>query len=351
MRYEPAKVYRDGASVAVEPGAGLGMLDVFVCTNGSATGAGVLLVDGDVVGAGDGRYQVELAPGEHRLEVQGSEAATWAFSVAAGERVYFTSAHAVAIPQQPGFRVWLYQVEDDSCFFPAVTRKAARSASLGCLLTVAGLIAVMVAAVWAASTGSRDAETVAALAVVLSAVGLVTGVAMGVRTAQRMQRDLEASRVGTWRRADSATCLRGEAVAFPSTHDLHLWPAEESGVSLVFDLLLYRVARASDGVAYSGSGASLALAHAGEVRLRIDGVEVPCDWSVWFYPLTTGIHVFRVEYGPDAEGDAAVHEFTLDVGETATVHVPVRAFRVFDESTGLLSRLTPRISHYAEDQA
>ncbi|GAB3656105.1 hypothetical protein [Glycomyces tarimensis] len=347
VHFDAAEAFRLGESVRVNPGEGLGVLDVFVCTNVSASATGVLLIDGQVIGAGDGRYQVQLPPGTHQVEVQGAEGASWEFSVAAGERVCFTSGHGVAHYQRPGYRTWLYRVKDESRFYPLVNRSAAMSASFGCLLTVIGLLVVIGAATWAAVGGGRIAETVAAIAVLVAAGGLVAGVVMGATTAQRVRRQIAAARIDTRRHARTRpSCLAGEAVAFPSTQDLHRWWGGTTGVAVAFDLLLYRVTREEDGsVSYSGTGERLALAHADRVRLWIDGVEVPADWSTWFYPLAPGPHEFGIEYGPDAEGDSAVHDFEFAVADVAEIHVPVRVFRVWDPSDGRFSPLPPQVSH------
>ncbi|GAB3219986.1 hypothetical protein GCM10027447_03780 [Glycomyces halotolerans] len=269
--------------------------------------------------------------------MQGADASSAEFTIDPGERARFTSAHGVAVRHQPGFHTRLYQVSGASDFLPTVTRDAARSASLGCLVTVVGLVTVIVGAVWAALTGSQTAEIMAATAVLLAAVGLMTGVVMGVRTAQRVQRRVEASRIGVERR-------RTNALAFASPYYLRRLDSGSTGAALVFDLFLYRVERRDDGsVAYTGEDEELPLAHAGPVRLWIDDVEAPCDWSTWFYPLDEGRHSFRVQYGPDRFGETAHHRFALVVQGLSVVHVPVRVFRI--AAGGTVSSLPPQVSH------
>ncbi|WP_100448894.1 hypothetical protein [Glycomyces xiaoerkulensis] len=346
IRFEPAVSFRAGESQSVQPPPGHGLLDVLVCTDPACGGTGVLLLDGEVVGAGDGRYQVAVEPGPHRLEVQGADASSTEFTSRTGERVCFTSGHGVSVRHLTGFHTRLYRVTEGSDFLPQINREAARSASVGCLVTIVSLVALLVAAVWAALTGSQVADFAAGTAVLLSAVGLMTGVAMGVRTTHRLHREAESARIAVRRERDPASCLAAAAVGFPSPNDLRRWGRSVSGAALVFDLMLFRVIRGPDGeVAYTGDASELALSHAGRLRTRIDGVEVPCDWATWHYPLDEGPHRFAIEYGPDGLGGTARHEFTLDVRGLSIVYVPVRVFRIWDPVRRELTGREPEITH------
>lgn len=351
IRFDSTEDYRGGRSETVLPREGLGALDVFVCTNLNAGATGILVIDDEVAAAGDGRYQVALPPGPHRIEVQGADASSSEFSIAAGERVRFTTGQGAVVRHRPGFHTRLWRVKEDADLFPRLARPAAVSASLGCLATLAGLVVLIVALVWAVVSGSKTAEIVAAIAMGVSAAGLVTGVAMGVSTVERLRRELEAARLGVLRRVPSeARSLTGDALAFPTLHDLKQSGLGSTGIALDLDLLLYRLGRHPDGsVAYSGSGEDLASARAGSIRLWIDDAEVPCGWGAWFYPVPSGTRQCRVAYVPAFEDEGrASAEFAVEVADVSTARVAVSAFRLAEPGRPLTLR-APQIAFHLDD--
>lgn len=332
LRFDSVEDYRAGRSAAADPGPGSGLLDVLVCTAATADRTGVLLLDGAPVAAGDGRYQVEVAPGTHRLDVQGADAASAVFTVAAGERVHFTTGQGVAVRHQVDYRTQLYRVRDASDLLPVLGGRAANVSGAGCLIAVVGAIALAFAMV---AVPLSDGGTFGAVAGAIGGVGglvLIGGAAMGITATRSLHKRAKANRLESAR-------TDGGATAYPSAEDAR---GKAQGLLVVYDLFLYRLSRADDGtLAYEGTGEALALAHAGRLRTWIDDAEVPCDWAAWNYPLTPGPHRFRVDY----DGEAAT-EFTVDVpvhGDAAVLHVPVRVFRVWD-GTGF-EPLPAQIAH------
>ncbi|WP_026928507.1 hypothetical protein [Glycomyces tenuis] len=343
-----------GRSVRLQPREGRGVLDVFVCTAETADATGVLLLDGKAVAAGDGRYQVELPPGEHTVEVQGADAASSAFTLAEGERVCFTTGQGVAIRNQVEYRTQLYRVEDGAEIMPLLEGQGAKASNIGCLTAVAGVVALVVSVVAVMLAPEGLAQGVATAFVLASTAALVTGVAVGITATRRLHRRAASARVGPVHRVAGD----GRAIAFPSPIDVRDWRRNDGshGVAIAFDLFLYRVTRRPGGPAsYSGANEALALSHASRPRLRIDDAEVPCDWSTWFYRLPVGEHHFVAEYGPDpVDGFTARHEFSFeveDVGDVAVVHLPFRVFRVWDESGRRLTAFRPQIASRVTKEA
>ncbi|GAA1660755.1 hypothetical protein GCM10009830_02310 [Glycomyces endophyticus] len=177
--------------------------------------------------------------------------------------------------------------------------------------------------------------TVAGAIGAVGGLALIGGVAAGILATRSLHKRAKANRLDPARTEAGAT-------AYPSAEDAR--GLVDGGLLLVFDLFLYRLTRNGDGTAaYEGTGAPLALAHAGPLRTWIDGAEVPCDWSAWHHPLAPGPHRFRVDYA----GEAAT-EFTLDVpgrGDAMVVHVPVRVCRVWDPAAGAFEPFAPQLAH------
>ena len=347
LRFDDAETCRKGRSPQERPGPGRALLDVFVCTNSRADGAGVLLLDGEPIAAGDGRYQVSIEPGRHRLEVQGYDASTTEFDAAAGERACFTTGHSVAVRRQPEYRTELYRIRDSGGFMPVLSARSANTSGIGCLLAVAGIPLIAVAAILA-SFASGAAETVISAIAYVGVAALVIGCAMGIVTTRRFHKRANAIRMPVARTPRPLPGgFTGRAVAFPSPGDVRDWDRESRGrgVLLVFDLFLYRLTRHPGKPAeYAGSGEALAFAHADGLRLSIDGAPAPCDWASWLYELEPGEHRFAVEYG---DGEAR-HEFTLQVPEhedVTVVHVPVQVFRLWNAASRAGESLEPRIAH------
>ncbi|WP_100448890.1 hypothetical protein [Glycomyces xiaoerkulensis] len=336
---------RRGRSTTMTPGEGRGVLEVFVCTSESADATGILLVDGEPVGAGDGHYQVEISAGAHTLGVQGADAASAAFSLAPGERIRYTTGQGVAVRNQLDFRTQLYRLKDGHDLMPVFGRSQGNAANGGCLLAVSGGVVLAGALLWAVLAPEGTTQAVAAIAVLVGVAMLVGGAALGIGTTRRLHKRAKAARVEPVHRTSV-----GGPVAFPAPVDLRSWRGARRGVAIVFDLYLYRVTRRPDGRAvYSGRGEPLATAHAGGLRCWIDGVRTECDWSTWFYPLAASEHRFRIEYGPDPlDGSEAAHEFTFkvkNVDDIAVLHVPVRVFRIWDETAQRLTGFPPQVRH------
>jgi hypothetical protein len=331
LRFDTVADYRAGRSATLDPGAGSGLLDVLVCTAATFDRTGVLLLDGVPVAAGDGRYQLEVAPGRHRLDVQGADAASAAFDIGAGERVHFTTGQGVAVRHQVDYRTQLYRVRDAADLLPVLGGRAANASGAGCLLAVVGALALLTAVI-ASAVG---AAAVAGPAGIAAFVLLGGGGLMGFLATRSLHKRAKGNRLAPERTEAGAT-------AYPSPEDAR--GKVSGGPLLVFDLFLYRATRDPDGsIAYSGIGDTLALAHAGPLRTWIDDAEVPCDWAAWHYPLSAGPHRFRVDYA----GEAST-EFTLDVpgvGDAAVVHVPVRVFRVWDSASEAFEALPAEITH------
>jgi hypothetical protein len=331
------------------PSAGTGVLDVFVCTNIAVDGAGLLLVDGVLVAAGDGRYQVELPPGPHRVEVQGADASSAEFTLAPGERVAFSSGHGVAVRHEIEFSTELYRVQPGSDPVPRLTGRDANTSSIGCTAALAGLLLLVIGSILSSVVDSALLQVVFAVAAVVGVIGLIGGCVAAFRTTGRLHKRAAALQVQPVYRTRPAPSVHvGGPVAFPSPFDLRDWShrRRELGVALVFDLYLYRAVKDA-AVAYEGTGEAPALAAAGGLRLWIDGIAAPCDWAVWYYPLPHGRHSFRVEYEGPA-GESAEHTFEYDVrnpASPAVVHVPVRVFRIWDAGGGRHLDLPPRIAH------
>jgi len=354
LRFDTIADYREGRSGAAGPSAGHGLLDVLVCTAESLDATGILLIDGTPVAAGDGRYQIDLPAGKHRLEVQGQDAASAEFTIAAGERVHFTTGQGVAVRHQVEFRTQLYRVRDASEFVPVLSQGAANRSGIGCLTAVVGLALVIATAVTVQFNDNAAVELVLGIVGLVAAVALVGGTVLALRQSNGLHKRAKANRFPPERATPGASGpLTGPAVAFPSPQDAREWAASRTvrGPLVVFDLFLYRLKRSADGtVSYAGSEASLALAHAAGVRAWIDGAEVPSDWAAWHYPLAAGAHRLRVEYG----GGEAVGEFEIEVpsvDDMAVVHVPVRVFRIWDEQTQALTDLPPEIAHRVTKRA
>ncbi|WP_026923449.1 hypothetical protein [Glycomyces arizonensis] len=346
FEFDSVADYKAGRSTEAHAREGLGLLDVFVCTDAAAAATGVLLLDDRPVAAGDGRYQIEVAPGRHRIEVQGADASSGEFTVAPGERVCYTTGQGVSVRHQPGYRTHLYRARDGSDHLPVLTGAAANAGNLGCLSAVAGLVLIVASAVWMFLVQEGVMVVIAGVLVFLGLAMLVGGMIVGFGTTSRLHRRVRAARVEPVHRS------AGSALAFPAPEDLRLSRkgTDTTGAAIMFDLFFYRLTRRPDGTAvYSGRQEALALAHAARPRLWIDGAEAPCDWATWFYPLSPGEHRFSVEYGPDPFGGATVrHEFAFavaDRGDVAVLHVPVRVFRVWDERSQRLTGLPPQLGH------
>ncbi|WP_199034228.1 hypothetical protein [Glycomyces salinus] len=329
------------------------MLDVFVCTSETADATGVLVLDGRPVAAGDGRYQIELPPGGHRVEVQGADAASSEFDLAPGERVCFTAGHSVAVRHQSEYRTRLYRVRDGSDYMPVLSASESNRSGVGCLMAVAGTVVLALSATLAAVLPEGVVAEVAAVVAAAGALALIAGVTIGIVSTRRFHRRAKSARLEPVHRS-----VGNGAFAFPSPEDLRTWRQTGTalGVAVVFDLFFYRLSRGSDGVAaYAGSNRELALAHAGRPRLWIDGVEVPSDWSTWYYSLAAGEHRFRAEYGPDPlDGSTVRHEFAFEVKNTddiAVLQVPVRVFRIWDDTEQRLTGPAPQIAHRVSKRA
>lgn len=345
MRFDSIEVYREGRSAPVAPSADMGLLDVLVCTDATLEATGVLILDGTPIAAGDGRYQFELSPGTHRLEVQGLDAASAEFTVAAGEKVHFTTGQSVAVRHQVDFRTHLYRVRDDTDLVPVLSERAANRSGLGCLTALVGTALIVVVGFTAQFAENDILELAAVLAAFVGLAALIGGTIAALRTSMGLHKRAKANRVAVERTKPATGTLAGPAVAFPSAYDAKEWCAgrEVRGPLLVFDLFLYRVTRHADGTAsYSGDGEALAFANADSVRAWIDGEKVPADWAAWHYPLKPGEHRCRVEY------DEAAVEFTFEVADVAdlsVIHVPVRVFRIWDDRTQSSADLPPQITH------
>ena len=347
LRFDDVEACRKGRSPLEQPGPGRALLDVFVCTTSRADGTGVLLLDGDPIASGDGRYQVQVEPGRHRLEVQGYDASTTEFDTAAGERVCFTTGHSVAARRQTEYRTELYRVRDPGGFMPLLSAKSANASGIGCLLATAGIPLIAAAAI-ALNFVSGAAETVVSVLALAGVAALVTGSTMGIVTTRRFRKRANEMRMAVERTPQPLPGgFPGQSVAFPSAGDARDWARERQvrGALLVFDLFLYRLTRHPGKPAeYAGTGEALAFAHADGLRLTIDGVAAPCDWASWFYPLAAGEHRFTVEYG---NGEAR-HEFSLNIPEpedVTVVHVPVQVFRLWNAASQTGESLEPRIAN------
>ncbi|MFG3342549.1 hypothetical protein [Glycomyces sp. NPDC048151] len=348
MRFDSIPDYREGRSATLAPSAGSGLVDVLVCTAASLDACGILLLDGRPIAAGDGRYQFEIAPGRHRLEVQGYDAASTEFTVAAGETAHFTTGQSVAVRNQVDYRTQLYRVKDATDLIPVLSQRAANQSGIGCLTAVVGILLIVASAVTSQFAESTALEISFAAAVFIGLTALITGTALAFRTTGRLHKRAKANRLTVARVAPAAAPLTGPAVAFPSPYDAKEWSSGRTvrGPLMVFDLYLYRLARRANGTAaYTGTGEDLALAHAAGVRAWIDGTEVPSDWAAWYYPLAAGEHRCRVVYGDDeAELDFAFK--VASVADMTVIHVPVRVFRVLDELAGTFTDLRPEIAQW-----
>ncbi|THV34388.1 hypothetical protein [Glycomyces buryatensis] len=346
-RFDEPDVCRKGHSPDLEPAGNRALLDVFICTNARADGAGVLLLDGEVLAAGDGRYQLEIDPGPHRLEVQGYDASSTNFEAAAGERVCYSTGHSVAVRRQVDFRTELYRVRGPEGFLPVLSVKSANVSGVGCLMAVAGLPLLFIGGIVGGFVPNPWQSILFVMAFV-GAVILVTGSTMGITTTRRLHKRANEMRLEIERiPAPVPGGYTGTAVAFPSAADAREWAKGRrvGGVLLVFDLFLYRLSRAPRQPAeYTGIGETLALSHAGSLKLWIDGAEAPCDWASWYYPLAPGEHRFAVDYG---DGDAS-HEFTVKVtdhNDMTVVQVPVQVFRLWNTYANAGEALEPRVTH------
>lgn len=352
-RFDPVLAFLKKASPNLEPAAGKVLLDLFVCTDERVDGSGVVLLDGTAVASGDGRYQAEIEPGRHRLEVQGYDATTTEFEAAAGERVCFTTGHSAAVRHQIDFRTELYRVTGPEGFLPTLSGKATNASSAGCLMVIGGIPVIVGSGIAASIVSNPVAEAVLSVLALLGLVALVVGFIMGVKTTGRLHKRAKATRLESRRSvAPVAGGFASTAVAFPSAADARDWVKERSarGVLLVFDLFLYRLTRNSNGAEYTGSGEHLALAHAEGLRLWIDELEAPADWASWHYPLAPGEHRFAVDYG---DGEAR-HEFAVkvkDVDDLTVVHVPVQVFKLWDADAAAPEILPPRIAHSIQREA
>ncbi|GAA2168432.1 MULTISPECIES: hypothetical protein [Glycomyces] len=345
-RFDPAAAVTKGDSPDLDPSLGKALLDLFVCTDERAEGTGVVLLDGRAVAAGDGRYQAEVEPGRHRLEVQGYDATTTEFEAVAGERVCFTTGQGAAVRHHIEFRTELRRVTGRDGFMPVMSAKAANASGIGCLMSIAALPVIVGAGIAMAFVSGTIAEVALSVVLLLGLAALVAGFTMGVKTTGRLHKRAKATRL------ESHRVATGGAIAFPGPVDAQEWVKERGarGVLLVSDLFLYRLTRTSDGAEYTGSGEHLAFAHAAGPRVWIDGIEAPADWASWHYPLTPGEHRFAVEYG-DSE---ARHEFTVkvkDVPDLTVVHVPVQVFKLWDADTAAPAELPPRITHSVQREA
>lgn len=349
-RFDPAAAVTKGDSPDLAPSAGKSLLDLFVCTDERAEGTGVVLLDGRAVAAGDGRYQAEIEPGRHRLEVQGYDATSTEFDAVAGERVCFTTGQGAAVRHHIEFRTELRRVTGREGFMPVLSGRAANASGIGCLLSIAALPVIVGSGIAMAFVSGPVAVAVFSVLILLGLAALVTGFTMGVSTTGRLHKRAKATRLESRRAIGTAT-------AFPGPVDAQEWEKEHGarGVLLVFDLFLYRLTRSSDGAEYTGSGEHLALAHAAGLRLWVDGAEAPADWASWHYPLAPGEHRFAVEYGAGEYGAGeARHEFTLkvkDVDDLTVVHVPVQVFHLWDTGSATEATLPPRIAHHVQREA
>lgn len=350
--FDSVEEYRAGRSAAMQPREGQGVLDVFVCTSRTADATGVLVLNGRPIAAGDGRYQVELPPGTYSLDVQGADATTAEFELAPGERVCFTTGYSVSVAHQVEYRTQLYRVQDGTDYLPMLDASELNRSGIGCLVGAGALAVLLVAGLLTVFLPEGTWTDAASVVTAVSALTLVGSVVANLLVVRRLHRRAESKRIEPVHRS-----AENGAIAFPSPEDLRTWHRRGTplGVAVVFDLFFYRLTREADGaVVYTGSSEALALAHAGRPRLWIDGAEVPCDWSTWYYPLSAGEHRFTVEYGPEPDGSTVRHDFShkvVDTDDISVLQVPIRVFRIWDERQQRLTALPPQAADRVSKKA
>lgn len=350
-RYDSSQAFAKKASPDLPSPPTNALVDLFVATNVRSDGAGVLLLDGEAVASGDGRYQFEVEPGRHRLEVQGYDASSTEFEAAPGERVCLTTAHGVSVRRQTDFRTELYRVRGPE----GLVLRSVAGSGMGCLAAILGVLMLGVSGLLMSFFSfGLAAEIVMTVLIGVGFVLIVAGFLTEIRPVRRLHKHAKDLRLDPARRTVPVPGgFGGDAVAFPSPEDAREWARERRvrGVLLVFDLFLYRLTREPGRPAeYSGTGEDLAMAHAEGLRLWIDGAEAPCDWASWHYPLEAGEHVFAVEYG----GGETRHEFTVkakDRDDLTVIQVPVQVFRLWNTRSGRGEALEPRIAHKVQREA
>jgi hypothetical protein len=369
-----ATEFHEGRSPTVGPGPDRGMLDILLSTRGSGDGAGVLLIDGDLVAAGDGRYQVEIEPGRHIVEVQGREAAQAAITIVPGERVCLTtdqSGDLVATDRHTSPIARIDRLE--RLRMPESRGKTLRRRS-GIALLLLALLVYFGGIVYGHATSPEVAAGSAlrrftftpegnrlfwsscclAIAVVVPAVVLIGWDRVNHRKAIADHLDADLGR-------DEHCDVPGSGPAVHIADGVHhrkYMPPGASGVLVKYALQAHRVAadRQRESVPdWSGDSPALSASYVEPPRANIDGVPVPCSWGTWFYALPPGGHriavrvsgaynsqVGEVAYSgePDMVRETTV---TVEPGQVVDLRVLADVYRVWRPGEQLVESFTPRL--------
>ncbi|MCD0442316.1 hypothetical protein LO763_01580 [Glycomyces sp. A-F 0318] len=365
----PTAEFTAGRTAEAAPGPGLGVIDVLLSTRAGGGAAGVLLVDGAVVGCGDGRHQVQVEPGPHLVEAQGRGAAQAHVDVSAGERVCLTTDQTGDLVSTDRHVSPIARVDTLERLRPRGSgSKTARTA--GWALIAAGLLLCVAATVFTYETAERVGSgpfarvyptgtgqlvfwlSCPAALVVLFLGGLA--LSWDRSRLQRRVRDHLDFRLGRVEPVEGGTAVQ---VADGWRHR-DVLPSGATGVLVRFQLRQHRVSaerRPGAVVAHEGDVPDLSAAYAAAPEAAVDGTAVPVSWGSWFYPLAPGAHRLTVavdgRFAPVRgtavhTGETAARaeaEIAVAPGMVADLRVRADVYRVWRPESGHIESFTPRL--------
>ncbi|SDD84533.1 hypothetical protein [Glycomyces harbinensis] len=357
----------DTADVVPEPGRGV--IDVLLSTRSGGGAAGVLLVDGAVVGCGDGRYQVQVEPGRRIVEAQGRGAAQACVDIVAGQRVCLTTDQTGDLVSADRHVSPIARVDSLERLRPKGSgSKTARAA--GWTLLALAFALFVAATVFTYETADRvgsgpfarvyptaTGQLVFWLSCPAALVVLVCGGFALSWDRTRLQNRVRGSLDFDLGRQEPSGGGTAVQVADGRRHR-EILPAGATGVLVRFQLRQHRVSaerRAGAPVLHEGDVPDLSAAYAAPPEATVDGFAVPVSWGGWFYPLPPGAH--RLAVAADGRFDpvrgTAVHTgettargeiaFTVEPGAVADLRVRADVYRVWRPEAGHVESFTPRL--------
>jgi hypothetical protein len=358
-----------GRTADAGPHPGLGVIDVLLSSRAGGGASGVLLVDGAVVGCGDGRHQVQVEPGRHVVEAQGRGAAQACVEVAAGRRVCLTTDQTGDLVSTGRHVSPIARVDTLERLRPdGPESRTARA--VGWMLVAVGLLLCVAATVFTYETAARvgsgpfarvhptaTGQLVFWLSCPAALVVLVFGgFALGWDRSRLQRRVRDGLDFDLGREEPTAG---GTAVQVADGwRRREVLPPGATGVLVRFQLRQHRVSaerRLGAPVAHEGDVPDLSAAYAAPPVAIVDGSPVPASWGAWFYPLAPGVHRFAVAVDGrlDPVRGAAVHtgepaaraetDVAVAPGAVADLRVCADVHRVWRPERGSVETFTPRL--------
>ncbi|QSB04659.1 hypothetical protein [Natronoglycomyces albus] len=327
---------RDGDSPQLTVPAEMAMLDILLTDNDNIGNSSILLLDGKLLCAGDGRYQIPLAPGPHTVEAQNVRAAQVSIVARAGERICLTTERGIGL---------IAQVKAPSEFLRPFQPPSRRRWRLGVL----GL-----------STGAFGAAAAAGapgIGALIGAMVLVVGLRLTMRTNHRtLLKAITPWNVDLGR--SEQIDLPGAGQASQKTYRPVPRPRKKTtGLLVEYDLRLHRVAAKKspwESSTHTGDSPSLVRAYAAPPKIRIDGHTLPSTWGAWLYELKPG--TYEVNIGVDADtpnqfaqrntGRTTQHrtaQVTIRAGKVTKIRARAHVYRVWRPENDQVESFTPRL--------